>query len=126
MSEITYLTINGNDLSSHMQYKDYECNQVVEYSAWQDCNYTEHRTIKRRRIEGKFDLVFFSTQTETLEWFNTLMESVEDDGRYTISVYVQNIKSLEEIEAYVEWETSEQFTVGSLVGDIITLKIKEV
>lgn len=123
---IVYFTVAGNDLSSHMQYNDYEMNEEQEYSSWTDANYEIHRTLKRTRIEGEFELVFFSTQVESLDWFNNILSAVTTDGRVAVGVYVQNINEFKEITAHVDVTMNNQFMVGDLRGDIVKVKIEEV
>lgn len=97
--------VGNTDYSNHVIAGAYKVNQNDVPVTWTDGNYTEHRDIVRKRVEGSFDM-YFKNMTEW-DAFLTVLEANKTDGYYNITVVCNNVPSAtaeKTINAFVDIE----------------------
>lgn len=98
---VEFFTIGGTDLTPHMEYQNYEMNQESIYESWVDGYGVEHRNAYRTKVTGEFKLGFKS-DSALASFMNLLSSSINTDGYYAVSAYVQNTGTVESFGAFVE------------------------
>lgn len=94
--------INLTDFTKYIVSPTYQVNQQDDYESWKDANGIKHRVVYRSRISGSFDMKFIDrAQYET---FLTALETVKQDGYYTVLLYVNNTLTLQTADVFIQIE----------------------
>ena len=116
------LSINNHDYSNYL-LDEYNINEHKDYSTWNDTAGNLHKDLKRRDIEGTITL--FLTP-ELFIQFQQDLEAVHNDKLYTIQVYVNNLRAVKEIQAYIEYfPTLRKDTKDGKVYADISISVEE-
>ena len=88
----------GRDWSAHIDVQNYNVNQQIQYSEWQDANYKYHRDDQRARITGSFN-IGFSNQAD----YDAFMAAMENrrQGKYAATVHVNNLDDAVQSEYFI-------------------------
>ena len=108
MAMIEFFKIGTNDFTGNMDYQNYSMNDVPVYQSWTDGNMIEHRNSVRTRIAGSFQLAFYNNADFTA-FLNIMSSSVNANGFYSVSAYVQNTNTIESFEAFIEYDSESKF-----------------
>ena len=122
------LQINSVDFTDNVIQKSYRVQQQDEYEEWTDGNWITHREIVRTRINGTIALTF--TSETDYAGLTGAIAAVKTSGGYCpITLWVNNTKSLETINAFLIVETEHRWTTPAfgMTPEIaaVTLKIKQ-
>lgn len=92
--------IQHTDFTKYIVSPTYQVNKQDDYESWKDANGIKHRVVYRSRISGTFDMKFIDrTQYEN---FLMALETVKQDGYYTVLLYVNNTLQLEMADVFIE------------------------
>lgn len=90
----------GNvDFSSNITVPNYKVNREVTFNSYEDCDYINHKFIKRKKVSGEFSLKFFSLDDITISgtvvhgyrtFIDTYNSSRNSDGSHDITVLINN------------------------------------
>ena len=105
------LKVNSVDFTSYVVQKSYSVQKQDEYAKWTDGNWIEHREVTRQRISGSFSMTF-TTETE-FDTFKSALNAVKTNGYYPIQVYVNTTKTLESINAFLEFSVIHKWTTAA-------------
>lgn len=125
MSEIL-ATIGTTDITKYVIKDSYSVNTEPVYESWQDGNFREHRIYTRKRIQGKFDVIFFDEDNGAYQDFLDLLDGQTTNHLTTMGLYVENDSSFEALQAYVHITAKQhaETTDGRMVNKM-TLNIEE-
>ena len=73
------------NLSQHIPMGTYNVNVLEEFEEWTDSNYDIHRKLLRNRVEGTFDLKFYSIDAYE-EFLNVLTKAKTTTGQQYIEM----------------------------------------
>lgn len=108
MPMLEFFKIGLNDLTPDMDYQNYSMNDLPVFQSWTDGNMVEHRNSVRTRIAGSFDLAFYSDQ-DFNSFLSLMTTSMQTDGYYSVTAYVQNTNSAESFDAFIEYNSESKF-----------------
>lgn len=98
--------VNGTlDLTGNISVPTYKVNLLNKYEEWTDNNKVDHRDIHSKKIEGNFELVFFSPE-EYYTLMATLKNGEKSSGAIDCSVYCNNTMEVYNVEMFVDTEPS--------------------
>ena len=102
------LKVNNVDFTSYVVQKSYAVQKNDEFSKWTDGNWNVHREVTRQRITGSFTMTF-TTEAE-FDAFKSALDTVKTNGYYPIQLYVNTTKTLESINAFVDYTIQHVWT----------------
>lgn len=125
---MSLLVINSTDYSENVIQKSYSVQRQDLYTEWVDGNWITHRVIARQQITGSFNMTF--TSAAAYEAFKANIDTVKTvDGYCPVTLWVNNIKASETINAFVELTTKHRWTEAIYGGSpelaAVTVKITE-
>lgn len=100
-------TLGGVDYTDKINQHNYKMNAADVASTWTDANYRVHRDVYRTRVSGTFKMLFSKDEYE--EFLSNYQSSINTDGSYTISVYVETAKETQEITATLTYKSVVRF-----------------
>jgi len=122
---IAFFTIGGTDLTPDMDYQNYEMNAEDVYESWVDGYGVEHRNTYRTKITGEFK-VGFKSDSEMTAFKTLLANSINTDGYYPVTAYVQNTGMVESFGAFIETEAETKWDfVNSRVWHEVTCNVTQ-
>lgn len=92
--------IGDTDLTSNILVPTYKINSHPSYYEWTDANYTKHRDIRRRIIQGDFTIKFVK-QEDYFNFITLLENNTEADGSTPVSIYVNNLNKVSETKVFI-------------------------
>lgn len=113
MAMIEFFKIGTTDLSEYMDYQNYSMNSLPVFQSWTDGNMIEHRNSVRSRISGSFQLAF-AKSTDYASFLTLMSSAMETNGYYSVSAYVQNTNTVEDFEAFIEYDSESKFDFTNL------------
>lgn len=100
MKQPTLLKINDVDYSKYIIAKSFVVNQNDVLESWVDFNHKQHSTVVRTQVVGSMDMKF--NKDSDIAKFRQDLEATKVDGIYKISIFVNNIQELKEVEFYMQ------------------------
>lgn len=91
----------GDDITTHIVAPTYKVNEQPVYEEWTDSNYTLHREVVRRKVQGTFT-VKFDVASEMNSFINQLRTIQNSDGSVPVLIYVHNLRQVKEKNVFVE------------------------
>lgn len=116
--------IHDVDFTGHIQMPSYTINSQPIYEEWQDGNGIYHRDIVRRRISGSFTM-WFNDLSEYYEFLDYVNDSEETGGYCNISLYVNNLHEVADLEAFISLEPANTEPTMSQQHEGFTVNIEE-
>jgi hypothetical protein len=121
------VSVNGIDITEHIDEKSYKMNSEDYYESWKDGNNREHRIYTGDKIRGEFLLALYGKDGVDMQEFLDIWNSAVDNHVVTLGVYVQNTNTTEMIEAYYTFTSSfHRKILGGNYFDKIKVSIQEV
>ena len=118
--------IGSTDISNLIVDGSYKMDNEGQYESWKDGNFVEHRSGRRTKLKGSFDVCLCSKTGKTLSQFNTLVESATGcTGATTAAFYVTNTGAVKAVNAFVHLENSEHILTSSGWIDVVTVEVQE-
>lgn len=77
------IIINGIDFGGHVIAGTYAVQNNNIYAAWTDGNGSNHRQLKREKMQGSFDMFF-----RTMEEYETFMAAIKASQETNFNTYV--------------------------------------
>ena len=111
--------MGNNDYTRFITMPSYKVNSKPVTKEYQDVNMTTHKEFIRNKVSGSFTLKFFddSSYDEAYsgrtaaqnfqEFFNDYERQRAANGLITITVYVNNLNTTKQIQAYMEMEPAD-------------------
>ena len=123
-----YISINGVDLSEHIQKQEYSVNaEKINHTEWQDANGKYHECKLRTRVTGSIGLAFYKPD-DYQNFLNALAIATDSEDVLTITVFISNMNKTEEIKVYYTLTSAGHLDYDLLSGaaiDKVTLEIRE-
>ena len=121
---MTLLTINSVDFTSKIVEKSYKMDKKSVYTTWTDGNMKTHRVVSRTQVTGSFTMTFLTATDYTN--FESAIAAVKQDGDYLpVTVYVNNTKTTETINAYLDYSTRLVWTYETTRSpEVATIQVK--
>lgn len=117
--------IGDVDYSNRVIANNYTVEQKEVYTAWQDANKTEHRSLERYRIEGGF-LMFFPTIEEYEAFCENIETAKNDDLSVAVTVCDNKTNTEAEINAYIDYTPARRKNgVNADIMDVISILLTE-
>ena len=108
MSSTVLFTVNSTDYSSNVNRRKYNVNSEDEISQWVDANHVTHGDLIRSKVSGSIVLLFIGATAYNA--FVTSMNTARGtDGKYAISVYVNNKNATVNINAFLDFSVETVF-----------------
>lgn len=125
MAIFEFLKFGTYDMTSFLDYQNYEMNSQPVVTMWTDGNQVEHRNVIRNRIVGKAKLEFRSSSDMTT-FLSRLAALTQTDGYISVSAYVQNLNAISTFNAFVDTESTAKWDfTNSREYHIMTVTIRE-
>lgn len=98
---MTFLSIGGTDVSSHIDIQEYKVNAEDVYDSWTDGNWVTHRVVTRTRVSGTCE-VGFASATDYAAFVALLATARQPGGWYNINCYLHNKGANASVQAYID------------------------
>lgn len=120
--------VNNVDFTEYVIQKSYSVQEADVYTSWTDGNWITHRVISRQQISGSFNMTF-TTEAE-YDAFKVAVDAAKTPSGYCpIQIFVNTTKTLETINAFVDFTAKNRWTMEAFGGDpeiaAVTVKITE-
>lgn len=92
--------IGDKDLTNNILVPTYKINSQPSYYEWTDANYTKHRDIRRRVIQGTFTIKFVK-QEDYFDFITLLENNTGTDGSTPVSIYVNNLNKVSDTTVFI-------------------------
>lgn len=123
---MTLLSINGTDYTKNITVPSWSVNDNEIATTWTDGNSVTHRDVVRTRVSGQCNFKDRRGGADYTALLADLAAVRTANNAYTISVYCDNTKQTQSIEAFVTWAPSMTRVAGGAVyADAFTLTIEE-
>lgn len=122
-----YFAISGKDFSENVQTSTYEINKIPEFDEWVSADRKYHKDLARTRIQGSFDMVFISDNSQDYLEFISYVNRNAYDNRIACDLYIGNTGAVESnISCYYTIEyKSRTHTNGNTYVDRISITLEE-
>ena len=97
--------IGNTDLSDKVISEGYTVHNVPQYTAWEDANGHEHRSVYRERISGNFTMYF--PDIDDFDTFCLLYENAKaNDTSVRCTVWVNNLNGNRTSDFYIDFDAT--------------------
>lgn len=118
--------IGSTDISNLIVDESYKMDNESQYESWEDGNYVEHRSGRRNKLKGSFDVCLCEKTGMTLSQLNTLIEGLtHPNGTVTSAFYVTNTGSVKAVNAFIHLKNSECILTNVGFINVVTVEVQE-
>lgn len=110
------LVINGHDFTNNIVMSSHKINNIPKYEEWTDSNYTVHREITRKQVEGSLTLKFYSIADYEL-FLSSVKKETVSDGSTLITVYINNERTTRNIYTFLEFTPENNLPILGMKDD---------
>ena len=118
--------IGSTDISNLIVDESYKMDNESQYESWQDGNFVEHRSGRRSKLKGSFDVCLSPKTGTTLAQFHSLVENATGSaGTILGAFYCTNTGAVKAVNAFVNLENSEHILTSNGWIDVVTVEVQE-
>ena len=118
--------IGNTDITNLIVDGSYKMDNETQYESWKDGNYVEHRSGRRTKLKGSFDVCLSPKTGTTLSQFHSLVENeTSSAGTIIGAFYCTNTGAVKAVNAFVHLESSEHILTTNGWIDVLTVEVQE-
>ena len=118
--------IGNTDITNLIVDGSYKMDNETQYESWKDGNYVEHRSSRRTKLKGTFDVCLSPKTGTTLSQFHSLVENATGSAGTIIGAfYCTNTGAVKAVNAFVHLESSEHILTTNGWIDVLTVEVQE-
>ena len=118
--------IGNTDITNLIVDGSYKMDNESQYESWKDGNYVEHRSGRRTKLKGKFDVCLSSKTGTTLSQFHSLVENATGSAGTIIGAfYCTNTGAVKAVNAFVHLESSDHILTTNGWIDVVSVEVQE-
>lgn len=118
--------IGSTDISNLIVDGSYKMDNETQFESWVDGNYVTHRSGRRNKLKGSFDVVLSPKSGKTLSEFYALIENATaSTGALIGAFYCTNTGAVKAVNAYVHLTNNEHILTTNGFIDTVTVEVEE-
>ena len=118
--------IGNTDITNLIVDGSYKMDNETQYESWKDGNYVEHRSGRRTKLKGTFDVCLSPKTGTTLSQFHSLVENATGSAGTIIGAfYCTNTGAVKAVNAFVHLESSEHILTTNGWIDVVSVEVQE-
>lgn len=114
--------VNSVDFSGYIIQKSYSVQKQDVYQTWTDGNWKTHRVIARQRVSGSFKMTFL-TEAAYNDFKSAVAAVKTANGYCPLQVWCNNTKTLETVNAFLDFTTTNRWTTAAFGGDPVVAAV---
>lgn len=104
--------VGSKNYTPYINERNYSMRRVELFQEWRDGNFNVHRVHERWQVKGSFTLSFFTEQDYDF-FLNDIELAKNADGWCSVTVFIEDDKSVKGIKAFVDYKTRISWTNGA-------------
>ena len=118
--------IGSTDISDIIVDGSYKMDNESQYESWLDGNYVEHRSGRRSKLKGSFDVSLSPKSGTVLSEFYSLVENATSSAGTIIGAfYCTNTGAVKAVNAFIHLANSEHILTTNGFIDVVTVEVQE-
>ena len=118
--------IGSTDITNLIVDGSYKVDKESQYESWVDGNFVTHRSGRRTKLKGEFDVCLCTKTGKTLSEFYSLINTNTDSaGTVIAAFYCTNTGSVEAVNAFIHLDNKEHILTSGGWIDVVSVEVEE-